>query len=135
MSTPGRRWPIQVFDSERIVPWGRAKVTWLYRRGSGWTRVAEHPEATLERLDPGPGTVWETACTLLLEPGARLLRVESRPTPPSRQRPLDYLLKEQRQVARRVARVEYAVGRRGELEPVRREPEPPPGGRAGQRSG
>ncbi len=135
MSTPGRRWPIQVFDSERIVPWGRAKVTWLCRRGSQWARVAEHPEAALERLDPGPGTVWETACTLPLEPGARLLRVESRPTPPPRQRPLDYLLKEQRQVARRIARVEYEVGLRGELERVRREPGAPPGGSAGPRSG
>ncbi len=53
MSTPGRRWPIQVFDSERIVPWGRAKVTWLCRRGSQWARVAEHPEADVQHIVRG----------------------------------------------------------------------------------
>jgi hypothetical protein len=82
---------VELVDSERIVPHGEARITWLVRKGDGWVRATEWPGATTRARDAGPGTVWERAVTLELSTGTELTRVESRPRAEPPKDPLSYL--------------------------------------------
>ncbi|HEX4335742.1 MAG TPA: hypothetical protein VH062_07490 [Polyangiaceae bacterium] len=82
---------VELVDSERVVPYGDARVTWLVRKGDGWVRATQWPGATTAARDAGPGTVWERAVTLALVAGTELVRVESRPRIEAPKDPLSYL--------------------------------------------
>lgn len=107
--------------SETVAERGITRVTWRIKEGDGWVGAAEHPGAALERVDAGPGTVWETRITIELPVGTLLTRIESRPAPYPERGVLEYLSREVRLPPRRVKKALYRVGRRGELVPARRE--------------
>lgn len=106
---------IEVVNAELIADRGTRRVSWRVKRGDGWVSANEWPGATEERLDPGPGTVWETRLELELPTGTLLERVESRPRAPSSKDALEYLTRETRGTARQVVRTIYRVSPRGEL--------------------
>lgn len=99
-----------------MVERGHARVVWFVRQGDSWLAAAQHPDAEVEELDAGPGTVWERRVELRLARGARLMRVESRPAPDASRDAMDYLTRAPRLAERRVLRQYYQVGPRGALE-------------------
>lgn len=107
---------VELESSESIAERGTRKVAWLVRVADAWVRAGELSGATVEQLEPRAGTIWCSRIEILLAPGTRLMRVESRPAPLERKSALDYLAQEIRQPRRRVQRTLYRVGRRGELE-------------------
>lgn len=111
---------VELTSSESVTERGTARVTWRVQQGDAWSGAAEMPGATLERLDAGPGTVWETRILLELPRGTLVERIESRPAPYQHRGVLDYLSREARLPPRRVRHTLFRVGRRGEL--VRVEP-------------
>ena len=108
---------VELVESEHVVPYGEARVTWLVQKADGWVRATEWPSAVLEDRDAGPGTVWERAVIVELPPGTLLERVESRPRPLPRKDPLSYF---DRQGARPRAtrRTRYRVDVGGRLVPL-----------------
>jgi hypothetical protein len=106
---------IEVVSAELVAERGTRRVSWRVRRGDGWVLANDWPGAIEERLDPGPGTVWETRLELELPTGAVLERIESRPAAPERKDALEYLTRETRSTAREVVRTRYRVSARGEL--------------------
>jgi hypothetical protein len=115
----GRAHTIELVESELVGERGTRRVSWRVARADGWLAAAAWPGARSERLDPGPGTVWETRIELDLPAGTRLERVESAPVPAERRDPLDYLSAETRRARRRTRRTAYQVSPRGELVPAR----------------
>jgi hypothetical protein len=113
--TQERRVRVEVFEGESIVPRGRKKVTYLVHFNDGWVLAGEHPGAAVERLSPGPGTVWEHRIELELPVGTRLCRIESVPHPEPEKDALDYLTDERRGQRRLSRRRELEVNRRGDL--------------------
>ncbi len=106
---------VLVVDEERIVPRGTAQVNWFVRLNDAWVHVSTWPGARSERLDAGAGTVWQSRTELDLPRGARLMRVESRPSDYARGTPLGYLTRGAPSKSRKVRRNYYAVGRSGLL--------------------
>jgi hypothetical protein len=108
---------VELSQFEAIAARGTREVTWFWRLavGDGWQNIASLPSAQSERLDPGAGMVWQSQVRVLLPYGSYLMRVDSAPAPPERLDALDYLRRERRQVARRVVRQYFRVGRRGAL--------------------
>jgi hypothetical protein len=106
---------IELVESERIGERGTRRVSWRVARADGWLAAREWPGARQERLDPGPGTVWETRIELELPAGTRLERIESAPSPEPPREPLDYLAAETRRPKRRTRRTAYRVSPKGEL--------------------
>ncbi len=117
---PPPRERVELSSSETVTERGTAKVSWHVKQGDGWVGAAEVVGVTQERLDAGPGTVWETRMVLELPLGTLLMRVESRPAPYQHRGVLDYLGREARLPPRRVRRSLYRVGRRGALVPMGR---------------
>jgi hypothetical protein len=105
---------IELTEGEYVVPRGKRELTWLIRSGDAWVHVSKWPGAEIERCQIRSGMVWENRTRLLVAPGTRLIRVESRPAPYPRRDALSYL---QRPTApqRRVVRQEFRVGARGDL--------------------
>ena len=108
---------VEIIDEERIVPRGTAQVNWFVRLNDAWVHVATWPGARSERLDAGAGTVWQSRTEIQVPRGARLMRVESRPSDYARESPLDYLTRGAPSKSRRVRRNYYVVGRSGNLVP------------------
>lgn len=108
---------VELNQFEAIAPRGTREVTWFWRLapGDGWQNIAKLPGAQSERLDPGAGMVWQSQVRVLLPYASYLMRVDSTPAAPERLDALDYLKRERRQVARRVVRQYFRVGRRGNL--------------------
>lgn len=106
---------VEVIDEERIVPRGTAQVNWFVRLNDAWVHVSTWPGAHSERLDAGAGTVWQSRTEIKVPRGARLMRVESRPSDYARESPLDYLTRGAPSKSRRVRRNYYLVGRAGNL--------------------
>lgn len=113
-----------MFDSEVIVGRGRRKTHHLVRLEDAWVVVSEHPSARSERIDAGPGTVWESRVELSLPRGTRMVRVVSQPLEEPPRDPLAYLTRPSSTPKRRTIRTELVVGVRGTLEEV-----PPGSGR------
>ncbi len=115
-SAPTPQW-VELNQFEAITARGTREVTWFWRAapGDGWKNVAELPGAERERLDPGPGVVWETRIRAQMAYGSWLMRVETRPGRPEHLNALDYLKRDRRQIARQVVRQHFRVGRRGRL--------------------
>lgn len=114
MSEPPRA-RVELSSSETVAERGITRVTWRVRHGDGWIGAAEHPGAVLERVDAGPGTVWETRIAIELPVGATVMRVESRPARYPARGVMDYLSRETRLPPRRVKRTLFRVGKRGQL--------------------
>jgi hypothetical protein len=112
---PARAHRIELTDAESVTDRGTLRVSWLVRHNDGWVRAADYPGATQERLQAGPGTVWESRIELELAEGTLLARVESRPGARTRKDPLEYLRRETRAPARDVQRLLYRVGASGAL--------------------
>ena len=106
---------VLVIDEERIVPRGTAQVNWFVRLNDAWVHVSAWVGARSERLDAGVGTVWQSRTELDLPRGAKLMRVESRPSSYARESPLDYLTRGAPSKRRKVRRNYYLVGRSGDL--------------------
>ena len=116
---------VELVESERVGERGSEKTVWRVRLNDAWVSVVEWPEARIESIDPGAGTVWERRIELMLPRGTQLQRVESRPAPPDRRDPLQHLLEARRQ-PRRVRKKEFRVGRGGRLlDAARRRPRSP----------
>ena len=109
--------PVELVESEHVVPYGEARVTWLVQKSDGWVRATEWPSAVLEDREGGAGIVWQRAVLLELLPGTLLERVESRPRTVPRKDPLSYF---DRQTARPRAtrRTRYRVDVGGRLLPL-----------------
>lgn len=110
-----RRVTVELREGEYIAPRGTRELTWLVRINDAWAHISKWPEAEVTRCQTKPGVVWENLTQLLVPPGTRLTRVESRPAPYAKQDALDYLSRSKTQAARRVFRQEYRVGARGDL--------------------
>lgn len=106
---------VEVIDEERIVPRGTAQVNWFVRLNDAWVHVSAWPGARSERLDAGAGTVWQSRTEIQVPRGARLMRVESRPSGYARESPLDYLTRGAPSKSRKLRRNYYLVGRSGDL--------------------
>ena len=106
---------LELIDEERIVPRGTAQVNWFVRLNDAWVHVSAWPGARSERLDAGAGTVWQSRTEIQVPRGARLMRVESRPSGYARESPLDYLTRGAPSKSRKLRRNYYVVGRSGEL--------------------
>jgi hypothetical protein len=112
-----------VIDEERIVERGTAQVNWFVRLNDAWVHVTEWPGARSERLNAGAGTVWQSRTEIDVPRGARLMRVESRPSSYARESPLEYLTRGAPSKSRKLRRNYYLVGRSGELVASADEPE------------
>jgi hypothetical protein len=119
-AAPPRQVQVELTEGEYVTARGIRELTWLVRLNDAWVHVSKWPGAEIERCQATSGVVWENLTRLSVLPGARLIRVESRPAPYERRDPLDYL-RRSTQPARRVLRQEFRVGSRGEL---LREPKP-----------
>jgi len=109
---------VELNETERIVPHGAARTTWLVRHGRGWTRATDCPGASTAQREAGPGTVWERVVSLVLPAGTELMRVESRPRRPPARDPLSYLEKSSSKVPRATERTLYRVGVGGRVRRV-----------------
>jgi hypothetical protein len=98
-----------------VVERGRRTLLWQIEWRDGWRRVEEWPDAELETVDPGPGTVWERRIRIRVPRGTRLERVVSRPGDAARRDAWDYLAREVRGPARHLTRTRFQVSARGEL--------------------
>ena len=114
---------VEVIDEERIVERGTAQVNWFVRLNDAWVHVTEWPGARSERLNAGAGTVWQSRTEIDVPRGARLMRVESRPSSYARESPLEYLTRGAPSKSRKLRRNYYLVGRSGELVASADEPE------------
>lgn len=106
---------VTLVSSEQVMERGTLRVVWFIRRADGWVSTHKWPNARVEEVAPGSGTVWESRTELDLPVGTELMRVETRPSPYVRRSPLDFLEREQRQPARRTVRSYYRVTSRGRL--------------------
>jgi len=106
---------VEVIDEERIVPRGTAQVNWFVRLNDVWVHVSAWPGARSERLTAGVGTVWQSRTEIDVPRGARLMRVESRPSSYQRESPLEYLTRGAPAKSRKVRRNYYLVARQGDL--------------------
>ena len=107
--------PVELVDSERIVERGHCQVVWFLRQGDGWVHASDWPGATREAVDAGPGTSWEARIQLTAPRGTWVMRVQSSPGADRRLSPLDYLRRDIRRPASRVARSYFRIGPRGTL--------------------
>lgn len=105
---------VELREGEYVAARGTCKITWLVRFNDAWVHVSEWPGVEVKRCETKSGVVWENLTRLSVLPGARLQRIESRPAPYATRDALDYL-KRSPNVARRVIRQEFCVGRRGDL--------------------
>ncbi|HKO48021.1 MAG TPA: hypothetical protein VJV79_09875 [Polyangiaceae bacterium] len=106
---------VEVIDEERIVARGTAQVNWFVRLNDAWVHVSAWPGARSERLNAGAGTVWQSRTEIDVPRGARLMRVESRPSGYARESPLEYLTRGAPSKSRKLRRNYYFVGRQGDL--------------------
>lgn len=106
---------VELIDEERIVERGTAQVNWFVRLNDAWVHVSTWPGARSERLPAGAGTVWQSRTEIDVARGARLMRVESRPSGYARESPLEYLTRGAPSKSRKVRRNYYLVGRLGDL--------------------
>lgn len=106
---------VELFESETIVARGRKKTSFLLRFNDTWISAGEHPNAQVERLSAGPGTVWERRITVALPVGAAVCRVVSVPRPEPRRSALEYLTREHTGPRLLTRRTELQVGARGAL--------------------
>jgi hypothetical protein len=113
-TAPNRAVTVELTEGEYIAPRGKRELTWLIRLNDAWVHISKWPAAEVERRDVKSGTVWENRTRLLVSPGARLTRVESRPAPYAQRDVLDYLSRGGGP-ARQVLRQEYRVDARGDL--------------------
>jgi hypothetical protein len=109
-----RQVTIELTEGEYVVERGKRELTWLIRLADGWIHISKWPGAEIQRCELKSGMVWENRTRLLVTPGARLVRVESRPPAYQKRDALSYL---ERPSApkRRVLRQEFRVGVRGNL--------------------
>jgi len=105
---------IELNEGEYVAERGKRKLTWLIRLNDAWVHVSEWPGAEVEQCQPTSGVVWENLTRLVVSPGARLRRIESRPAPYAKRDTLAYLSRPP-DPGRRVIRAEFRVGARGEL--------------------
>lgn len=104
---------VAVTEEEFVAGRGMGVVRWFVRVNDGWVPCSRHATARRTQLEARAGRVYCAQVELAVAPGARLLRVVTRPRA-GRRSVLEYLC---RSVAteRVVTRDYYAVGRRGEL--------------------
>lgn len=114
-TAPERRVSVELTEGEYIAPRGTRELTWLIRINDAWAHISQWPGAEIERRQAYSGVVWENVTLLVVPPGTRLTRVESRPAPYAKRDALDYLTRSKTQPARRVSRQEFRVGPRGDL--------------------
>jgi hypothetical protein len=105
---------IELTEGEYVAERGKRELTWLIRVNDAWVHISKWPGAEVARRELKSGMVWENRTTLLVPPGARLTRIESRPAPYTRRDALDYLRRGPAP-QRRVIRQEFRVGARGAL--------------------
>lgn len=120
--TPPACVKVELFESETIVERGRKKVSYLIRHNDAWVVAGEHPNATVERLSAGPGTVWEHRVAVDLAVGTRVCRVESVPRPEPARDALHYLGDQRKSQPRLTRRRELLVNARGELVDAQEKP-------------
>jgi hypothetical protein len=111
---PAREVMIELTEGEYVAARGRSTVTWLVRLNDAWVHISEWPAAEVERRETPSGTVWENLTRLRVPPGARLARIENRPAPYTHQDALAHLTRGARP-QRKVTRLEFRVGNRGDL--------------------
>ncbi|MGC4089120.1 MAG: hypothetical protein QM756_14795 [Polyangiaceae bacterium] len=100
-------------DSEHVVERGARETTWFVRVRDAWVAAARVEGAETERLEARPGTVWRQHIELQLEPGTRLMCVESAPRD-QRKTPLEYL-RQGPSTGRKLRRREFRLGEDGRL--------------------
>ena len=105
---------IELTEGEYVALRGKQELTWLIRFNDDWIHISKWPGAEIERCQAKSGMVWENRTRLVVLPGQKLRRVESRPAPYAKRDALDYL-KRSPDAARRVSRQEFRVGNRGDL--------------------
>jgi hypothetical protein len=109
-----RQVTIELTEGEYVVERGKRELTWLIRIADGWAHISKWPGAEVQRCELKSGMVWENRTRLLVAPGARLIRVESRPAPYAKRDALSYLQRPSTP-KRHVLRQEFRVGARGQL--------------------
>jgi hypothetical protein len=106
---------VRLVASETVTAGGTRKATWLVFSGHKWVSLKDVPDAEFTQLDPGPGTIWETAATVPVAPGAWLQKVVTTPLREQRRDPMSYLSNEVRGARRHVERAYFRVNTRGAL--------------------
>ena len=104
-----RKVSIELTEGEYVADRGKRELTWLIRLNDAWVHISKWPGAEVERCPLKSGMVWQNRTSLLVAPGTRLTRVESRPAPYAKRDALDYLRRAPN-VERRVLRQEFRVG-------------------------
>lgn len=109
-----RQVTIELTEGEYVVERGKRELTWLIRLADAWVHISKWPGAEIRRCEVKAAMVWENRTRLSVPPGARLVRVESRPGPYSKRDALSYLERPSA-AKRRVSRQEFRVSVRGNL--------------------
>jgi len=108
---------VELIESEVVAGRGRKQVHYLVRFADSWMAASKHPDARVESLDPGPGTVWERRVELELPRGAQVRRIVSTPLPDPDADPLAYLTHAAPKARRRTDDTLLRVAARGRLVP------------------
>jgi hypothetical protein len=106
---------VEVVEGEHVAGRGTSEITWFVRQNDAWVHVSEWPGVEIERLDAGPGTVWQSRVILRLVRETPLMRVETRPAPDERAGAFEHLKRGPKPPPRHTDRRYYKVGRRGDL--------------------
>lgn len=112
---------IELENLEAIANGSVRRVIWHIAQDRRWLAAASYPGARVSFADSRPGVVWLRRVLLSLQPGTRLMRVESRSERSVQQDPLAYLWKTPKAGTERVLRSYFCVGRAGRLERAARD--------------
>ncbi len=118
-SNPPRVHTIELLESERVVPHGVAKQTWLVHVNGRFTPAHLVAGARVCQLQPEPGCVWARSIALELPSGTRLELVRETPRPQERKDVLHILTVDQRSHTQQ-RRTPHEITREGRIAPVKR---------------
>jgi hypothetical protein len=113
-SAPAPTETVVITEEEVVLRGGAGTTTWLVPYHDGTVRPQRHPSANAEQLERGSGVVWRTRITLMLERGAVLTRVHTRPSE-RRRSALEHLTSGASAPQRATTRTRFRVAARGEL--------------------
>lgn len=122
---PTRLFRVSLIADERTVAGGTATTSWRFFDGAEWRSIKDHPRATFERLDCGPGQLWQTQAEIMVAAGSWLLRVDRAPDRRNQPAdPLEYLRRQVRLRRYATRQTFFTVAANGTLKRAPREQAP-----------